>query len=87
MGRWVGGAALVICLTTGFAWAGPSSPLWTPCTIQIQDPGTIKLGLSNYWSLWPDSGPSFPSDLSVEWGADLGSDLDAEFGVDALGSD
>ena len=87
MRKWVCAVLVGICVmvvSMSCAWATPSSTLWTVCTIDLQSAGVTHLGIDSYWSGVSGSGPSFPTDLGLTWGAKLGPKLAAEYGFDAL---
>jgi hypothetical protein len=79
----VAGVWLVVA-SVDYAWATPSSTFWTPCTIDMQPAGVTHLGIDNYWSGTSGAGPSFPTDLGLTWGVNLGPKLAAEYGLDAV---
>ena len=76
---------LACCSLAAPVLGTPSTTYWTPCTIDMQPAGVTHLGIDDYSTVGStDSVPQFPTDFGLTFGANLGSKLSAEYGVDVL---
>lgn len=75
---------LYLLVFPSLAFATPSTEYWTPSVIDIQPPGTVHLGIDNYYTVGHSHGEAFPTDIGVEWGIKLSRILSAEVGFDSV---
>lgn len=80
-------AGLLLFIGVNPIYASPSSTFWTPCTIDIQPAGVTHLGVDSFFKFGSD-GPldQLPTDIGLEWGAQLTPKLAMEYGFDILTS-
>jgi len=79
--------ACICALATGLG-ATPSTTYWTPATMDTQAPGVWHVTLDNYFTVGRngpgEGGESFPTDVGLTYGFQVGPKLFAEAGFDAL---
>jgi len=74
-------------LTTGIAYATPSTTYWTPDTTDIQSYRVLHVGIDDYFTVQrkqDNNAGQFPTDLQMELGVLPFDKVQAEIGVDYL---